>query len=223
MSTEELHEKWTAWLEQIEHETMTLWLYREYWRGLTEITQANDLPPSTFFDALGVWYAATQLAAVRRQLDHDMRSVSFWRLLTEMSEHPEVMTRERHVVLWDDENHWAEDWMREPWLARARENYDRFAEAGNDTIAPRRTLQDRAELEDLAQPLREYVNRRIAHTAETELQAVPTFGELNAAVDKLGDLLQKYVSLFRAAALVQVAPEIQEDWLAPFRVPWNAA
>lgn len=49
---------------------------------------------------------------------------------------------------------------------------------------------------------------------------VPTYQELNAALDELGELLKKYVSLFEATILATVAPVHQEDWKAPFRVAW---
>jgi len=47
-----------------------------------------DIPPTTFFHALGFWYAAAQMTGVRRQLDRDKRSVSLWRLLTDIADHP---------------------------------------------------------------------------------------------------------------------------------------
>jgi hypothetical protein len=106
MSAEDdLYAKWVKWLETIGNETHTLWLYRDYQRGLSEMTQANnDIPPTTFFHALGVWYAAAQMTGIRRQLDRDKRSVSLWRLLTDIAAHPEVMTRERHVSVWFDDD-----------------------------------------------------------------------------------------------------------------------
>jgi hypothetical protein len=79
-TADDLHEKWVEWLKKIATQTHNLWAYRDYWRGLVEMTQANDeIPPSTFFDALGIWYADEQAVAVRRQLDRDTRSVSLWR------------------------------------------------------------------------------------------------------------------------------------------------
>lgn len=117
---EALYSRWLGWLETIENETLTLFLYRDYWRGLAEITQANpEIPRSTVFDAFVVWYASTQATSVRRQLDRDTRSVSFWRLLTELADQPAVMTRERHIGLWGDGG--------EAWRQEANENYDRFA------------------------------------------------------------------------------------------------
>lgn len=49
---------------------------------------------------------------------------------------------------------------------------------------------------------------------------MPTYEELNAAIDQLGDLLKKYTSLLKAEALAVVAPVHQYDWKAPFRVAW---
>jgi hypothetical protein len=218
---DELYEKWLSLLRTISGETTQLFLFRDYWRGLVEISEANpDLPPSSFFDALGHWYGTTQAIAVRRQLDKDTRSVSFWRLLTDMAGHPEVMTRERHVALWHVENE--RDGAREAAAQLANENYDKFAGAGEDTIASERTLEDRERLEAIAKPVTGHVNKVVAHTDEKQLAEVVrvTYADLNQAVDELGWLLQKYVSLIEATMLPQVSPTIQEDWKAPFRVPW---
>jgi hypothetical protein len=45
------------------------------------------------------------------------------------------------------------------------------------------------------------------------------FQELNASIDTIGDLVRKYASLLKAAALVDLVPILQDDWKAPFR-PW---
>jgi hypothetical protein len=218
MSADALYEKWLGWLQTVQDETMTLWLYRDYWRGLAEMTKAADLPPSTFFDALGVWYAAAQTTGVRRQLDRDRRSVSIWRLLTEMAQRPDVMTRQRHVAIWriEDEREGAKEAMAQ----LANENYDKFAGAGNDIIAPPRTLEDRTWLEDIAERIVEHVNKRVAHTDEENLAKVPSYDELNVAIDETGELLRKYVSLFEATILAEIAPVHQADWRAPFRQAW---
>lgn len=50
--------------------------------------------------------------------------------------------------------------------------------------------------------------------------AVPTFGDLNNAVDEIGELVRKYASLLNAEILWQLEPAIQYDWKAPFRQAW---
>jgi hypothetical protein len=218
---DDLYAKWLKWLKKVSNETHTLWLYRDYWRGLAEMTQANDdIPPSTFFSALGTWYAAAQMTAVRRQLDRDTRSVSLWRLLTDIADHPEVMTRERYVALWLPEVRDETD--REIRTAEANKTYDdRFAGAGNDVIPPERTLEDRERLEHLAEPVTVFVNKRVAHSDEENLPAAPTYAEIDGAVDELGELLRKYVSLLEAAWLAEIAPVHQEPWERAFTVAWK--
>jgi hypothetical protein len=212
--------KWLKWLKNIRNETHTLWLYRDYQRGLSEMTQANDdIPPTTFFHALGVWYAAAQMTGVRRQLDPDTRSVSLWRLLTEIADHPEVMTRERHVSLWFEEDD--DEIDRELKTAEANRNYDRLAGAGNDLIDQKLTLEDRERLEGLAEPVTTYVNKRLAHSDEKNLPAAPTYGELDGAIDELGELLKKYVSLLEAVSVPEITPVHQEDWTRAFTVAWK--
>jgi hypothetical protein len=218
---DDLYAKWLKWLETIRNETHTLWLYRDYWRGLTEMTQANDdIPASTFFDALRVWYAAAQMTGVRRQLDRDKRSVSLWRLLTDIADHPEVMTRERYVALYendDDERPGAQEALAQ----RANEDFEKFAGPGKDVIAPERTLEDQERLERLAEPVTVFVNKRVAHSDEENLPAAPTYAELDAAVEELGELLRKYVALLTAAWLAEIAPVHQEPWERAFTVAWK--
>jgi hypothetical protein len=115
--------RWVSQLDRIIQEAYWLHHYRQLWRGLAEITQAADLPASTIFDAFGVWYATTQTAAVRRQLDRTRGAVSLRRLLDDISLHPGVASRERHVDLWLSDDHALE--------AEAHANFDRFSGGRN--------------------------------------------------------------------------------------------
>lgn len=179
------------------------------WRELAEMTQAADLPPSAIFEAFGTWYTVTQAVAVRRQLDRDQRSVSLANLLADMAEHADVMTRARHLALWGD----GEDWQ-EP----ANRNFDRFStEAALDPAVP---SADLAELESVAEIMRRYVNKAVAHLDQDGLDELPTYSDLNAAIDLIGELLRKYTSLLEATIIGELEPVIQYDWKAPFRHPW---
>ena len=214
-----LYEKWLAWFKQIASETHTLFLYRDYWIGLAEMTQANDdIPPSTIFDAFGVWYGATQATSIRRQLDRDPRSISFHNLLADISDHPEVMTRDRHVALWQDDD--PREWAKEAWESEAQANYDRFAESGNDVIDPARTKADLDRLREIAKPVVKFVNKAVAHTDEQALGSTSTYAELNAVIDELGELLKKYSSLLTATIFGALVPVHQQEWRQAFRVAW---
>jgi hypothetical protein len=211
------YQLWVERFERISNETYTLFLYRDYWRGLAEMTEANDeIPPSTFFHALGVWYAATQGTNVRRQLDRDPRAVSFRNLLTEIRDYPEVMTRERHVAIWDV----GEGPGAAYTLRLADQNFDRFAGPGNDLIDPARTEADINRLWTVGSPIARYVNETVAHTQEIPTVSAPTYADLHAAIEEIGELLKKYSSLLNAAILPILSPVHQADWQAAFRVAW---
>lgn len=212
MTDDERYERWLDQLERIIQEVYNAHLYRFLWRGLAEITQAADLPPSVIFDALGVWYAGAQAVNVRRQVDRSKGVVSLHRLLAEIARYPAVVSRERHLSLWGDD----EDWQRE-----GNKNYDRFSGGRERNSVDRGIVRaDLASLREAANVVEQYVNEAIAHTAEAGRHTVPTFAELNAGIDTVGEVVTKYTSLLRAQILWELVPVIQYDWKAPFRQAW---
>lgn len=114
---------------------------------------------------MAVWYATTQATSVQRQVDRRRATVWFWRLLDEIARKPHVMTRERHVSLWLDDDD-------EGFVHEANANYDRFAGAEKDTISSARTIADRDRLDAVASPVTEHVNAAIAHMAEHQRSPV---------------------------------------------------
>lgn len=47
-----------------------------------------------------------------------------------------------------------------------------------------------------------------------------TYGELDAAIVKTGELLQRYTLLLEASSIFDVTPEIQDPWKRPFQKAW---
>ena len=209
---EGLYEKWTGWIERVYDETVTLFAYRSFYRGVTEMTQANDeIPPSSFFDALGAWYATTQAMGVRRQMDVGTDAVSLAKLVTNMADHPQVMTRERFLSLWGHEEH---------WRRRGNEQYDRYAGDGAETIAAERYRADLDRFQETARPIKDYVDRLVAHNDQRQLTRLPTYEDLNAAIELLEEMLNKYMVLLKATSVPSADPVHQQEWRAAFRVPW---
>ncbi len=189
--------------------------YRQLWRGLAEITQAANLPASGIFDAFGVWYATTQTSSVRRQLDRRRDTVSLRRLLDDIAQHPRVASRERHIAVWLRKG-------PDPQLeADAHENFDRFAGGRDrDHVDAAGVRADIERLEAAGSVVEKYAHEAVAHTAAEQTHEVPTFDELNRAIDQIGELAQKYASLLKAVMIARLEPVIQYDWKAPFRQPW---
>jgi hypothetical protein len=205
------YERWVGQLERIVQEVYRINHYRFLYRGLAEITQVANLPPSAIFDALGIWYATTQSASVRRQLDRRRGVVSLYRLLSEIANHPEVMTRDRHLALWKDEADSRE----------AQSNFDRFAGSRErDQVDVRQVREDMARLRAIGRTVEHYVDEAVAHNADETTDEAPTYADLNAAIDAIGEIVKKYASLLKAEILWVLEPVIQGDWKAPFRKPW---
>jgi hypothetical protein len=218
-------QRWREQLERITQETYRLHHYRQLWRELAEITQAANLPPSVFFDALPIWYVSTQGAAVRRQLDRRADSLSLIRLLEDIGRNSELVTRDRHIAAWHEQARdagvgEADALCEQLRLRDANGNFDRFAGAGRDTIDRALVRADVAELERAGEVVKGYVDEAIAHMALSPKNSVPTYRDLNAAMDRVAELVQKYASLLNAEYLWGFEPAIQQDWKAPFRQAW---
>jgi hypothetical protein len=211
VKADERYRRWIDWMTRIEKATFSLFLHRYFWGELAAMTQAASLPPSSIFRAFGQWYAESQMAAVRRQVDRRQDTVSLWRLLDEIARYPEVMTRTRHVALWDAD---------EDLQAQAHQSFDQFAGAGRERLDPASVRADRDRLRKEATIVVNHANEVIAHAAEKRTSQVPTYGEMNDAIDEIGSLVQKYRSLLKAASLSFLVPIIPDDWKAPFRRPW---
>lgn len=50
-----------------------------------------------------------------------------------------------------------------------------------------------------------------------------TWGQLDAAIDTLGELVKKYRLLLTQQSLMTLEPVIQENWRSVFAVPWYTA
>lgn len=217
MTPDELYASWVEQLDGIANDLIVLHHHRQIWRRVGEITQAADLPPSAFFDALSAWYATSQMTAIRRLVDRDQRALSLTRLLDDLIRHPTVIGRERHVALW----------LRDPafeWTERdGRASYDRFADASGEQLDVAAVEADRERAVEAADAIKRYVDQRVAHRDLQPVAEVPTWGEVDTAIDTLAEIVNRYSSLFKASSYAFFEPVVQYDWEAPFRQAWLPA
>lgn len=210
-------ERYLSWVEQIDriaNDVVALHHHRQIWRRVGEITQQAALPPSTFFDALSAWYATSQMTAVRRLVDRDRRALSLRRLLDDLIEHPTVMSRERHVALWLRDP--AEEWTEREGNA----SYGHFADATGERLNIAAIEADRDRAVEAADAIKHYVDQRVAHRDLQPVAEVPTWREVDAAIDAFAEIVTKYTGLLKATHWAQFEPVIQYDWEAPFRRAW---
>lgn len=103
---------------------------------------------------------------------------------------------------------------------RANQEFDRWSGgAGNARIDSGLVQQDLADLESICSGVKLYANKLIAHRNIQPLEQIPSFEDLDRALDKVAELAQKYLLIFRAGTW-DLLPKPQHNWKVVFREPW---
>ena len=211
---EQMLAKWRNWLRQIERETFQLHLNRRFWRELVDIVRSNGAIPEPghimgWFASL---YSTTQAIGIRRQAERSNQSLTFARLLKQVHDHPHVMTRSEYLRYYDGADPFEQE--------LANEEFDEFSGVGHDTLAAHLVQADLRQLDESTKPIMSYVDKRIAHLDARTVDEVPTYNDLDRALDELERVLKKYALLLRGEGLVGADPVPQYNWKDALTVPW---
>jgi len=201
--------QWGRWIMVIHSEVEDALLRKTIFREVAKMIDANPKiqQHSAFYEWLAAVWADSGLMATRRQVDRDKRSVSLERLLTDILDHPHVLSRQRFVSLYAPE-------MQQ--FAHAR--FDLLVANGATHIDPGAVQGELKALRDGTGEVTRYGTKRVAHFDETALAKVPTFKELDDALDLIMKLFVRYLRLLRG--LDYKEPVWTYDWKAIFREPW---
>jgi hypothetical protein len=232
-------EKWLHWFEKgVSNDIYGMHLRRFAWDRMAEIAKANPAVGKTesyYWEFQFETYAGTQAAVVRRQTDaYDSQVASLGRIIHEMSETPDILSRSWWVGLWGRRGR---DEEKERWKSTAEKAWnENYAGHVGEHFDPKIALADLAELLAGAEKVRCYVDQHIAHfdastipresgspevpPPEAPKGSIPTLSEVHEAIDLVGRMFQKYGNLLTAASWVDLTPVLQHDWEAVFRVPW---
>jgi hypothetical protein len=114
------------------------------------------------------------------------------------------------------------EFLQEYEPARANGAFDCLAGEREPAIPARRVEADRDELRALGAPVKRFVNQHIAHSDRAPVAEAPTLREVNAFIDRFGELVKRYHSVLHPSeSLMMLLPDVQRDWKAPFRNgPW---
>jgi hypothetical protein len=205
--------RWKRWLQHVYDEIVEMALDRYVYREVRAMIAANTnlQVPSVFYDWMNRAYVADMAVAIRRQTDKDTRSMSLLRLIQDVMDHPEIISRRRFVGLYGSGR------MR----TLGHRDFERFAKKGTDQINPAVIRKHERELLAAERKLRRFVNKHVAHRSRFPMRHLPTYGDLDTCLDLLERLLKDYKLLLEADGLSRVVPVIQYDWMKPFRVAWT--
>ena len=204
--------KWDKWLGIIEKEVTNLFRYQHIFNEVQEMIKQNPTiqVQSSFYEFIGTSYVSLVVMGIRRQIKVDSQSISFARLLKEINETPEVITRKRFVSLYSTGI----------GIERGNRDFNMFAEEGSDFVDSSKIQQDIEKLKLAGIKMEDFADKRLAHRDKRDPKIVPRFQDIDDSIQFLGELLKKYVLLFRAQGMVSVLPVYQYDWKAIFKHAW---
>lgn len=208
-------DKWNRWFDVISTDVVSLHFYRKMYRDVGSMVKANPAirKPNAFYKFVANGYVALTLIIVRRQVAERKDSISLARLLSDISEHPTELSRQHYHKLCAGRG------FGSAQIDRSFQHA--VGETGRDFINLASVLNDLTTLKDVTKLLHKYTDKRVAHIdVRTWTQSMPTFGDLDAAIDTLARVCRKYSVLLRAEQIPSFEPIIQHDWQAVFRVPW---
>ena len=203
--------QWKRQFKIIKNQITELAFRRFIYREVTKLIQKNPRLQvrSAFYDWMHSVYVTDMTMSIRRLVDWNKRTISFIRLMEDIRRHPEVISRRRFTYPY-------KNFMKQ----YGHRDYERFAKPGQDILDRSLIAIHRRTIVRSQKKIRHFLNNHIAHSNKYRRRQFPTRAELEMCLDTLEILIKEYALLFDRVALLNVAPVIQYDWMAPFRVAW---
>lgn len=206
--------KWLRWFAVVHDEIQQLIIAKDIFWSIQDLVKANPQiqKPSAFYTYLGDTYISHVLIGIRRQIKVDPQAISIVRLLMEIADTPQVLSREYFTSLY------AGSVVQD----LADEEFDRFCEAGGGPHISTVMIQnDLNTIRQTTAKCEEFADRRIAHRDTRDPRTPPTFKEVDDVVDTLDQIYVKYHLVFHAGAMVSLMPTYQYDWQEIFDERWR--
>lgn len=218
-----LTRKWKRWLRTIRTEIIALAQYRQVYRDIQEIIRNNPSinVENEFYDLIGTGYATYASVTVRKltdplprhkhKTDRPPRSISLHILLEDILKNPRVLSRRRILSL-----------LLKPYYParRVHGDIDKTGKMGSAYISRAKVRHDLFRLSRTSKRIRRYVNKVVAHRNRVPLRSLPTFSDLDDAIDCLQEIIKPYIFLITGSSLAKIIPTVPDDWTKILKVPW---
>jgi len=205
-------DKWIRWLEVIHDDIQKLVINRNIFWEVQKIIEDNKRiqKPSSFYNYLGDTYVAYVAIGIRRQIKIGAESISFAKLLSEISKNPTLLSRTYYKSLYKNtsiESH-------------ADRHFDNISGGKGKHVSVEMVKSDLEELKQTVLRIEDFSDKRIAHHDRRKPKKIPTFSEVDKSLDMLEKLYVKYHLLFHATSMTTLLPTYQYDWKEIFIYPW---
>lgn len=223
VATEDNWAHWCTHFDALKDEVLGLHHSRRIWRAVRAMIETN---PNVHRSGIAEhWltqcYSVAQMAGVRRQVDRRADAVSLWRLLDQLARQPGIATRAWFVQELQARPQSA------PYTATLGDGFDTFAGAGKPSVDKDVARADRDRLSNDAESAKRVVDQSVAHQADATRAgyagvAIITWGELDTAINTIGELYKKYYKLRHPGEkLGNLEPDLPAGWDRIFDTAWK--
>jgi hypothetical protein len=216
-------QRWCGRFDKLHNGILRLFHDRGIWRTIIAMLDAN---PKVIRGGhgeywLGSCYTDSMLIGIRRETGADRGSSGIRRSLNSLASTPRMATRS-----WYEQEARRRHQTRDTWeLAELDAGFNVFADPGQPFIDPARVKQDITELDAVISRVNTYTSKAIAHRDDDPNGLLTglavTWGELDAALDAVGNIYKKYYRLRHAGeSLGLLTPLKSPGWTQLFETGW---
>ena len=212
---DQLRHKWRSWLDEIGNELGWLLTGRDLFWRLQEIVESNEKiqSPAILHNWIADNYVAKTTTGIIKVTDHHRGTISLYWLIKGIKNNPDLISRDYFVSQWRD------DFLRE--MGTADRTFDMYANFGKQLVNPERLDADIRGLDEGTSLVKDFRDQWVAHFDEKrKTDQMPTFGDLNKALDIIDEVWCKYRLLLGRSAPDTRKPAMALDWEAPLRHRW---
>jgi hypothetical protein len=223
MTSQDDWQSWCDRFDKLHNGILRLFHDRGIWRTIMAMLDANPQVPRGGFGEywLGSCYTDSMLIGIRRETGADRGSIGIRRSLRSLASAPRMATRSWYEQEVQRRNQSGDAWE----LAELNAAFNTFAEPGQPFIDSTRVGQDIAALDAVINRVNAYTSKAIAHR-DDDPGGLPTglavtWGELDAALDAVGNIYKKYYRLRHAGeSLGILTPLKSPGWIQIFETAW---
>ena len=205
--------KWRSWLKRIYNDIQFLLISKHIYDEIGNIYLTNKeiQEPADFHDWVIRNYGISSSVTIRRLTDNRRDSISLIRLLGEIRDTPDAISR-RSYVRWYNAN------MK--WIGKKR--FDQLN--GNKALSHlSKTIieKDIKQIIKSAKRIRRFVDTQVAHLDQkNKKRKYPTFNELDNSIFTIERIFLKYQELLTGTSPQTLLPIWSYDWKTIFKTSW---
>jgi hypothetical protein len=205
--------KWTKWLRDIEQDLVKLLAGYDIFKEIVFIVNANKDIQSPAF--LHHWinrnYLCSVSLGVRRLRDIDKRSISLFRLIEDILEHPQVINRDYFISEYPRQ-------LRERGIAD--DVFNKFANKGEKTLSISKLKRDLNRLKRNTNMVKTFADKWIAHSDINRKKfKIPTYENIANVLNSIDGLYCKYYLLLTRRGMNTCKPALP-GWKQPLKKAW---